>query len=132
MDDMTDTASQLLLKRLRNKAHKGLRGFPMGTLAFYGPDDRRASKLVASILEREGAKPSPMQKWHSDTADVRNEPRILAAVLAFLESNGARTVIMPDRIIGCPHEEGVDYAGSVCPHCPFWAIRDRWTGEVIH
>jgi hypothetical protein len=43
-----------------------------------------------------------------------------------------KTVAMTDRIIGCPHEEGIDYEGPVCPHCPFWANRDRWTGEVIH
>ena len=27
----------------------------------------------------------------------------------------------------------VDYPeGGVCPQCPFWAHRDRWTGDVIH
>jgi hypothetical protein len=38
---------------------------------------------------------------------------------------------MVDRVIGCPHEEGIDYEGPTCPHCPYWAGRDRWTGEVI-
>ena len=36
-----------------------------------------------------------------------------------------------DRIIGCPHEEGIDYEGPTCPMCPHWAGRDRWTGEVV-
>jgi Extended Signal Peptide of Type V secretion system len=32
---------------------------------------------------------------------------------------------------GRPHEEGIDYPeGSTCPRCPFWAHRDRWSGEV--
>jgi hypothetical protein len=39
---------------------------------------------------------------------------------------------MTDRIIGCPHEEGIDYEGAACPACPFWAGRDRWTGERVH
>jgi hypothetical protein len=40
---------------------------------------------------------------------------------------------LADRIIGCPHEEGVDYPeGQSCPRCPFWAHRDRWSGELIH
>ena len=40
---------------------------------------------------------------------------------------------MTDRIIGCPHEEGIDYEGSVCPRCEFWANRDSaGIGEVIH
>ena len=40
-------------------------------------------------------------------------------------------VVMSDRIIGCPQEEGVDYPlGHACPRCPFWAHRDRWTGDM--
>jgi hypothetical protein len=39
---------------------------------------------------------------------------------------------MVGRIIGCPHEEGIDYPeGSMCPKCPFWSSRDRWTGELL-
>ena len=31
-----------------------------------------------------------------------------------------------------PLEEGVDYPeGQTCPSCPYWANRDRWTGEVV-
>jgi hypothetical protein len=127
---MTDTASHLL-KRLEKRAKNGARGYPVGTRAFYGPDDHRASKMVAAIVEREGAEPSWMQKWHSDTGDVRGEPVMLGEVLTFFEEHRARSLVMPDRIIGCPHEEGVDYDGDICPHCPFWAVRDRWSGEVI-
>jgi hypothetical protein len=37
-----------------------------------------------------------------------------------------------DRIIGCPHEEGIDYPeGEICMKCPFWAHRDRWSGEIV-
>ena len=39
---------------------------------------------------------------------------------------------MTESIIGCPHEEGKDYPDSqVCPQCPFWGNRDRWTGEIV-
>ena len=53
--------SQQLRKRLAKKTKKGFRGYPMATLAAYGPDDQRASKLVASIVESEGAEPTAMQ-----------------------------------------------------------------------
>ena len=43
-----------LKKRLVKKAKRGIRGYPVGTLNCYGPDDRRASKLVAAIVEHEG------------------------------------------------------------------------------
>ena len=51
----------------------------------------------------------------------------------FIEQHDVKSVVLSDRIIGCPHEEGIDYPqGEACPRCPFWAIRDRWTGEVLH
>ena len=37
------------LKRLRKKARKGMRGWPVGTVAFYGPDLSRASKVAVGI-----------------------------------------------------------------------------------
>ena len=38
-----------------------------------------------------------------------------------------------DGLIGCPHEEGIDYPeGKSCPQCPYWAGRDRFTRERIH
>lgn len=49
------------------------------------------------------------------------------------EAHGVKSIVMADRIIGCPHEEGIDYPdGQVCPQCPFWAHRDRWSGDVLH
>jgi hypothetical protein len=52
--------------------------------------------------------------------------------MKFIKENGAKSVVMTDQIMGCPHEEGVDYPdGTKCPKCPFWAIRDRFTGETI-
>ena len=72
-----------LRKRLEKKAKKGFRGYPIGSIAFYGPDDRMATKMVASIVHGE-------------------------------------------------REEDIDYPGPTCPQCPFWANRDRWTGEIVH
>lgn len=72
-----------------------------------------------------------MRKWFSDEDDVRRRQDILEDLLAFLAQHGALSVVMTDRIIGCPHEEDIDYEGPVCPRCPFWANRDRWTGEII-
>ena len=44
--------------------------WPAGTLIFYGPDNRHASKVVASVIAYEGAEPL-MQKWFEDRVDVR-------------------------------------------------------------
>ncbi len=121
-----------LKKRLAKKAKRGFRGYPVGTLTCYGPDDRRASKLVAAVVEHEGGEATEMRKWYCDEVDVRENLDIVEEVIAFLEQFSVRSVVMPESIIGCPHEEDIDYHGPVCPECPFWANRDRWTGELIH
>lgn len=127
---MRDKSKQLR-KRLAKKAKRGFRGFPLATIATYGPDDQMASKLVVSIVEHDGADPSIMQKWFATDGDVRHDPNILTEVTAFLADHSVLSVGMSDRIIGCPHEEGIDYEGTTCPDCPFWAGRDRWTGERL-
>ena len=119
------------LKRLTKKTKKGLRGFPLASIAFYGPDDKHASKVAVGVILRRGDEPSEMRRWVSESVDVRHNQQILTEVIDFLEQAGVRSVVMPDRIIGCPHEEGVDYEGETCPMCPFWIDRDRWTGEKL-
>ncbi len=118
------------IKRLSTKARRGMRGYPMGIVACYGPDERRASKLVASVKNSQDAEPI-QRKWFAETGDLRNDPAVAGAILAFFEEHGVLTVAMPDRIIGCPHEEGIDYEGEYCPRCAFWIGRDRWTGKLV-
>ena len=104
----------------------------MATVAFYGADDRRATKVAVGILKAEGADADPLERWVSDEIDVRSDARIARLITEFIEAHGTKSVAMTDRIIGCPHEEGIDYpVADVCPRCPFWAQRDRWTGELL-
>ena len=104
----------------------------MATIAYYGPDNKRASKVAVGILEEEHGPVTAMERWFSDEGDVRADDSILQAILDFIKDRSVQSVVMADRIIGCPHEEGKDYPeGEKCPQCPFWATRDRWSGEVI-
>jgi hypothetical protein len=73
-----------------------------------------------------------MRKWTS-ASDVRNDPVIVGEMLDFLRQHGVKSVSMSERIVGCPHEEGVDYPeDNHCPDpkCAFWIGRDRWSGEM--
>ena len=119
-------------KRLSKRAKRGFRGYPIATVALYGPDDRAATKLTVGIVPAEHAEVTDLRRWFSEGADIRNDAGVAEEVLAFIDAAGARSIVMTDRIIGCPHEEGVDYQGSTCPLCPFWAGRDRWTGKHLH
>lgn len=115
------------------KARRGFRGYPVATVACYGPDDRRASKVTIGIVPTEGGGATVLERWSSAEHDVRTDSQVVAEILAFISRHGARTVVVADRIIGCPHEEGIDYPeGQTCPQCPFWVGRDRWSGDRGH
>ncbi|MCU1245807.1 MAG: hypothetical protein JWN02_1717 [Acidobacteria bacterium] len=118
--------------KLEKKARRGDRGYPMATIAYYGPDASRASKVAVGIIRGVNDDVAALERWFSEAGDVRRNPVIDEAILQFLREHGVITVVMSPGIVGCPHEEGVDYPqGEVCPQCPYWADRDRWTGEVL-
>jgi hypothetical protein len=104
---------------LRKKARRGFRGYPAATIAFYGPDDTRASKAAVGIIKTEGAAPSALQRWFTEQADARTDRAIASEILLFVQSHGVKSIVMSDGIIGCPHEEGIDYPdGQVCLAMP--------------
>jgi hypothetical protein len=82
-----------------------------------GPDDRHATKVAVSIVPAPQAEPTELRRWFAATGDVRKDETVLAEIVAFLRANQARSVAMMERIVGCPHEEGIDYPiGEVCPN----------------
>jgi hypothetical protein len=118
--------------KLEKKARRGFQGYPVGTIAFYGPDASRASKVSVGIVLEEDGQPAEMKRWRSETSDVRKDKRIVDELLQFLEQHGVKSVVLADRLMGCPHEEGIDYPeGEVCPECTYWIDRDRFTGEKL-
>jgi hypothetical protein len=115
------------IKRLEKKARRGFRGHPLATIAFYGPTNELASKVAVAIIPKADAEPVALERWFGDGPDVRKDPIIAAAILTMLEEHKALTVVMTRGVIGCPHEEGIDYPeGTSCPTCPFWKDRERW------
>jgi len=120
------------LKRLRKKARKGMRGWPVATIALYGPNLSQATKVAVGIVPSEKAGVEEMRDWKVDRGDVRTDPGIASQILEFIEKHGALSVVMTDGIIGCPHQQGIDYDGEWCPVCEFWHGRDRFTGQRVH
>ena len=73
-----------------------------------------------------------MRTWTTQLVDVRHDSTIAAEVAAFLREYGVTESVASDRMMGCPHEEGVDYPmGRSCPRCPFWATIDWFTHDLI-
>jgi hypothetical protein len=102
-------------------------------MAAYGPDSTLATKLVVSVIQRPGQRdPAAMRTWTTQAVDVRHDRTTAAEVADFVQQHDAKETVTADRIIGCPHEEGIDYPiGRTCPRCPFWAGIDRFTHEPV-
>ena len=119
---------------LKKKSKQGFQGYPLATIALYGPTDKIATKVAVGYAESEGQEPNILERFTSEDAetDIRNIVGIESEIGRLLELYNVKSVVMTDRIIGCPHEEGIDYPeGEACPECPFWENKDRWAGEAI-
>ena len=121
--------SSWLTKRVR----RGFRGYPIATIAFYGPTADLATKIAVSIVPDERSQPDLLERWFSSGNDIRHDFVIGEKVSDFLRQHQVLSVVAAEGILGCPHEEGIDYPeGKSCPQCPYWAGRDRFTHERIH
>jgi hypothetical protein len=115
------------ITRLRKNVKRGHQGYPVATLIFYGPADKKASKAVLGIIPSKDAEVQ-LHKWfrESPDTDLRYDIKLQNAWIEIMRREGVRSLAMVEEINGCPHEEGQDYPlGQVCPACPFWAHRQR-------
>jgi hypothetical protein len=95
--------------------------FPVGTIVYYGPDDKITTKIVASVFLAEDAPPI-QSTWSGD--DVITNPQVIRELGRFFQEKGVQRVVMTGSNAGCPHQQGIDYPeGESCPHCPYWKDR---------
>src|SRR6201993_4128665 len=81
------------LKRLRKKARKGLRGWPIATVAFYGPTLHQATKAAVGIVPSENAEVEELRTWIvGDRGDIRADPSIAREILEVIEEHRVRSV----------------------------------------
>lgn len=100
----------------------GFQGYPIGTVAYYGPDEHTATKVLASVIVDEHSGVVAIRRWVGQ--DVTRDAHIQREIETFLAAHKAKSIIRTERPIGCIHEEGEDFpVGTACPSCPFW--RDR-------
>ena len=118
--------------KFRKRVKRGFAGYPVATIAYYGSDNTRASKVTVGVIQAEGEEPALLERWYRELHDVRTAPDVLKEILDFLSEHFVKSVVVANGILGCPHEEGKDYPdGEKCPVCSYWADRDRFTGHII-
>jgi hypothetical protein len=114
-------------RRRERQARRGFRGQRVATVASYGPNSARASKVAVGIVPGADADPVAFERWYSGDTDVRGARAIGRRLLASLAGHRVRSVVLSPGVIGCPREEGMDYPrGAGCPWCAFWRGKDRW------
>ena len=60
-------------KSLEKRIRRGFHGYPVATIAYYGPDEKRASKVVVGIIRGQGQDVAMLKRWHSEHGDVRSD-----------------------------------------------------------
>ena len=60
-DDMDEWHEAIAEYELKHGAQESAQ-FPIGTIVFYGPDDKSTSKIVASVITAENAEPI-LERW---------------------------------------------------------------------
>ena len=92
--------------------------FPIGTVAYHGPNDKITTKVVAGVIKEEGAEPI-IKRWMA--TDVTTNPKVRKEIQKFFKQHGVKSMIVTEGNMGCPHEEGQDFpVGGDCPFCPWW------------
>src|SRR5688572_32939750 len=66
--------------------------YPLGTVAVYGPTDKLATKMVASVFPTERLELNAIRKWTTDQGDIRENPAIRDELSAFLKNNTSPTL----------------------------------------
>jgi len=114
--------NQLQNKKLIEQLRRILRersDFPFGILSYFGPDNESITKIVALVIKGSDIKPI-LRSWSQP--GVTSDPLVAAEIGKFFLENKTENIVMPDGVLGCPHEEGVDFPlRTVCPYCVFWS-----------
>jgi hypothetical protein len=79
---------------------KTIEGYPIGTVSYYGPTDKLASKVAVGIVD-EKQNVVDMKRWFSDREDIRRSEEITQKIVQYLKLHNVKNVVIPDRIIGC-------------------------------
>ena len=60
------------------------------------------------MLSEQGEEVTALERWFSEDNDVRDQSEIVTAIHEVIDRHHMKPLTMPDRVLGCPHEEGVD------------------------
>jgi len=81
-------------KKLFKRAQKGMQGYPIAAVSLYGPNHRKVTKIVCTILPGENQEPAARRSWETTINAVRCE-KTLKDLLDFIGAYGALSIGIP-------------------------------------
>jgi hypothetical protein len=122
VDSSMQPTAEHLMKGLERRAQQGFQGYPLGIIAFYGPDDKTATRAIIGIVKAAGKPPEHIKKWDFEKGDLRKDVPSIKELFRHIEAHQVASVALTPGIYYCPHEPGVDFPdGGSCPRCSFWS-----------
>lgn len=92
--------------------------YPLATITYHGPHPDQATKISVGIITSSEEEPI-VRHWTGDF--IAEDVKAAREIASFLKDQEVERVITSEMVLGCPHEESVDYpAGEECPYCDFW------------
>ncbi|MGB0001888.1 MAG: hypothetical protein WBQ04_17370, partial [Candidatus Acidiferrales bacterium] len=77
---------------LDRKVKHGFRGYPVATIALYGPTVETATKIAVGIFRDENCDADPFERWFSQESDIRLDTVIGEQIAAFIKAQDVRSV----------------------------------------
>ncbi len=106
-------------------------GFPIATIAYYGPTDKFATKVAVGIADKTN-KVVDLECWFSTTLDIRLDDEVCQQIVTFMERHRVQRAAITDRIIGCHMRKGpIIPKVKSAPSAPF-GQSGTWTGKTIN
>ena len=104
--------SKPFTNELRQRNKDGVRGYQVASVAYFGPDDQVATKVVVFILPDETFKPSATERWQSVISDLRDDEGVNEEILHFIDEQGARRCSWTGRLSAARTRKGRENALS--------------------
>jgi hypothetical protein len=116
--DLAEWDAAIVAYETKHGQRKQPPAYPVGTVAFYGPDEKTTTKIAAGVLVHGTAEPI-LKRWVG--TNVTTSTKVQQELKDFFTQHGVKSVAVSEGNLGCPHEEGEDFPpGADCPFCPFW------------
>jgi hypothetical protein len=87
---------------LGRKVKQGFRGYPIATIAFYGPTTETATKVVVAIFRDDGGDAGPLERWLSEESDIRVDTNVGEEIVSLIKAQEVRSVVVTDGSSAAP------------------------------